>query len=222
MKLAVLFSGGKDSTYALHLAKKYETVICLISIVSKNPDSYMFHTPNIEWVKLQAKKLGLPIIIKETLGNKEEELEELKQAINEAKQKYGVKGIVSGAVESVYQATRLQKISDELKIECFNPLWQKNQLELLNEIVDLGFEVIIGSVAAHPFDESWLGKKIDKKTIKELELLKEKIKINPAGEGGEYESFVLNSPDFSEKINIKKAKKTFQKNSGIYLIEEAQ
>ncbi len=87
MKLGVLFSGGKDSTLALHLAAEKEQVACLITLVSRNPESYMFHTPNIEVTVLQAEALGLPMVSVETEGKKEEELADLERAIAEAKSK---------------------------------------------------------------------------------------------------------------------------------------
>jgi diphthine-ammonia ligase len=203
MKLAVLFSGGKDSAYATYLAKKYGyKVVCLISIISKNKESYMFHTPSITKVKKQAAIMGIPIETYETSGKKESELKDLEKAIVIAKKRYGINGIVTGAVESVYQSTRIQKICNKLKLECFNPLWQRNQIELLEELLKNKFEVIITGVFAYPLTKDWLGKKVDLKFIEEIKILSEKYKINPAGEGGEYESFVLNCPLFTHRLNV--------------------
>jgi asparagine synthase (glutamine-hydrolysing) len=203
IKLGALFSGGKDSTYAVYLAKKlgYE-VVCLISIFSENLHSYMFHTPSISKVEKQAEVMEIPLIIQKTRGEKEKELIDLEKAIFLAKEKYGIQGIVTGAVESVYQATRVQKICDKLGLECFNPLWQKNQIELLEELVKNKFKVIITGIAAYPFDEKWLGREINKKFIEDIKELERKYKINPAGEGGEFESFVLNCPLFSKELEI--------------------
>lgn len=132
MKLGVLFSGGKDSTFAAWLAKKngYE-IACLISIISENKESYMFHTPSVSKTEKQAEAMEIPIIIRKTKGEKEKELNDLKKAIKKAKEKFKIEGIVTGAVESVYQASRIQKICNELNLECFNPLWQMDQIELL-------------------------------------------------------------------------------------------
>ena len=203
MKLGVLFSGGKDSTFAAYIAKKegYE-LTCLISIFSSNPDSYMFHTPSISKVIKQAEVMEIPIIVKETKGEEEKELDDLEEAIKEAVEKFQIEGVITGAVESVYQDSRVQKICSKLGIECFNPLWQKDQFELLNDLIENKFEVIITGVAAYPLDEDWLGRKIDRVFISNMEELNSKFKINPAGEGGEFESLVLNCPLFKRKLNI--------------------
>jgi len=203
MKLGILFSGGKDSTYSAFLAKKqgYE-LVCLISLISKNQDSYMFHTSAINLVKKQAELIGLPIIQEETKGEKEKELIDLKKAIKKAVEKYKINGITTGALKSVYQASRIQKICDELNIKCINPLWQKNQIELLNELIKNDFEIILSAVAAYPLDSLWVGRKIDKNFINEIEKLSKKYEINPAGEGGEFESLVINCPLFKSKLDV--------------------
>lgn len=214
MKLGILFSGGKDSTYAMYLAKKLgHEIVCLISIYSKNQDSFMFHTPTINLTKKQAKLIKLPIVVKKTKGEKEIELKDLESSIKSVIKKHKIHGIVTGAVESVYQSSRIQKICNKLKIECFNPLWQKNQIELLEELVKNKFEIIIVGVGAFPFDKKWIGKKIDKKFIEEIRKLNIKYKINPAGEGGEFESLVLNCPMFNKKLDVKLKNVVGEKNS---------
>ncbi|MBI5697815.1 MAG: TIGR00289 family protein [Thaumarchaeota archaeon] len=222
MKLGVLFSGGKDSTYALF--KTLKEAVCLISVISKNKESYMFHTPNIEITKLQAKAIGLPLIQKITEGRKEEELEDLKEVIEEAKEKFKIEGIVTGAVESVYQSSRVQKICDELSLKCINPLWKKDQEELLKEEIESGFEIIVTGVYAEGFDESWLGRSIDKKTLEELILLKEKFGINIVFEGGEAETLVVDCPLFKKRIRIIEAEKLWDEKtmSGTFVIKQAR
>lgn len=203
MKTAVLFSGGKDSTYAAYLAKKNGCDIsCLITIFSKNPYSYMFHTPSIKKVEKQAEVMKIPLIIQETEGEKERELEDLKIAIKRAVKEYGVNGIITGAVESVYQASRIQKICDELGLKCLNPLWKKNQIELLKDLIKDNFKIIIIGVFAYPLDGSWLGKIIDKKFLDDVKKLNEEYNISPAGEGGEFETYVLDCPLFERPLDI--------------------
>jgi len=222
MRLGVLFSGGKDSTLALMKAMQSNEVVCLITAVSKNPESYMFHTPNIELTKLQAEAIGLPLIQKVTEGVKEEELKDLKEAIKKSKEKFGIEGIVTGAIASNYQKSRIQKICDDLKLKCINPLWGMDQKKVLEELVKNKFEVIIVGVFAKIFDESWLGRKIDEKTVEELLKLEKKEKINPAGEGGEIETLVLNAPFFKKRLKIIKTEKIMEKDSGILKIKRAE
>jgi diphthine-ammonia ligase len=204
MKVASLFSGGKDSAYSAYLAKQNgNELVCLITIESQNPDSYMFHTPSISKTKAQAKAMEVPLIIHKTKGIKEEELKDLEDAIQKAKDEYKIEAIVTGALHSVYQATRIQKICDKLNLECINPLWHKDEIEYLNELIENKFKIIVTAVAAYPLDKSWLGREINEQFVKEVTELKEKYKIHPAGEGGEFETFVLDCPLFKKPLEVK-------------------
>ena len=214
MKLAVLFSGGKDSCYAAYLMQQRgHELVCLITIFSKNKESYMFHTPSIEKTKKQAEVMDLPILTHKSKGKKEAELKDLKKAIRNAIREYKIDGIVTGALHSVYQTTRIQKICDELGVQCLNPLWHKDEIKYLSELINNGFKVIITGVAAYPLDENWLGREINHSFINEVISLKEKYKIHPAGEGGEFETFVLDCPLFKRPLKIKDNKISGEKNS---------
>lgn len=203
MKLGILFSGGKDSTYATYLAKKkgYE-IKCLIIIISKNKGSFMFHTPSIIQVKKQSEVMKIPLVIVNTRGEKEKELLDLEKAIIIAIKKYKIEGIVTGAVESVYQTTRIQEICNKLNIKCFNPLWQKDQFELLKDLIENKFNAIVIGVFAEGLNKKWLGRRINKKFVNDIKKVSEKFGISVSGEGGEFESFVLNCPLFKRKLKI--------------------
>jgi diphthine-ammonia ligase len=204
MKLALLLSGGKDSVYSGYIAKKAgNELACAITMISKNKDSFMFHTPSIEKTKKQAEVMGIPFVAHETSGIKEEELEDLEDALILAKKDYHITGIVTGAIKSVYQASRIQKIADKLNLKCFNPLWKSSEIEYLQELIDNDFKVIIVGVFAYPLDKSWLGREIDSEFIKEVKDLEDKYDIHPAGEGGEFETFVLNCPLFKHELKVK-------------------
>jgi len=222
MRLGVLFSGGKDSTLALHLAAEKEEVVCLITILSKNKESYMFHTPNIDITALQAEALGLPQITKTTEGEKEKELSDLEDAIAEAARKFQIEGVVTGAVESVYQAERVQRICNRLGLWCFNPLWKHDQKALLEELLKKQFKVIISGVFAYPLDEKWLGKQIDTQLIDRLVDLQQKYGMSPSGEGGEIETTVLDAPLFKKKIDVLDYSIEAKGNSGVFRIKQAR
>ncbi len=222
MRLGVLFSGGKDSTLALHLAAEKEKVACLITVVSKNPESYMFHTPNIDVTTLQAEALELPLVSVVTEGRKEEELADLEKAIAEAKSRFDIEGVVTGAVESVYQASRVQRICNRLDLWSFNPLWKHDQKALLETLVTKHFQVVISGIFAYPLDEKWLGKRIDSELIAKLVELQAEYGISPSGEGGEIETTVLDAPLFKKRIEIIDSAVAAKGNSGVYIIKQAR
>ncbi len=199
MKSAVLFSGGKDSCYALFKAKDVE---CLISLKSED-DSYMFHYPNIELVKEQAKLIAIPLIYKIT--NNKDELKDLKECLKLAIKKYKIKEVYSGALASNFQRKKIKKICDELKLSSINPLWHVDPVKYLKDLIKNNFKVIITSVAAEGLNKDFLGKEINDDMIKKLIEINKKNKINIHGEGGEYETLVLNCPLFKKELKIKKA-----------------
>jgi diphthine-ammonia ligase len=222
MRLGVLFSGGKDSTLALHKAAEKAEVACLITLVSENKESYMFHTPNIDVTALQAEALNLPLIRQETEGKPEAELADLDAAIAQAIKRFKITGVVTGAVESVYQAARIQKICNRLNVWCVNPLWKRNQKALLEETVAEGYKTVISGVFAYPLDKEWLGKQIDSDLIGKLVALGEEYGLSPSGEGGEIETTVLAAPLFKKKIEVLDATVEAKGTSGVFRIKQAR
>ncbi|MBI4095971.1 MAG: TIGR00289 family protein [DPANN group archaeon] len=223
MKLASLYSGGKDSTYSMYEAgQQGHKVVVLVSMKSKNQASYMFHIPNIDLVKLQAKALGIPLIFRKTAGVKEEELADLRAAILEAKEKYKIEGVVSGAVASEYQRQRIAKICEELGLESVCPLWHREPEEYISEFLKDGFEAIFAGVASHGLTEKWLGRPFDSAALQELKELNQKFKIHISGEGGEYETLVVDGPIFKKKLVIEEAETLWRGDSGVYVVKKAK
>ena len=222
MKVAVLYSGGKDSTMAAYEAiQAGHEVKYLVSIFSDNPASYMFHVANIHITELAANASGIPLLKKTTKGIEEEELEDLIDVLSELKNK-GIEAIYSGALFSVYQKSRIDKICGDLGLKSCAPLWHRDPKEYMEEIIDLGFEVIITSVAAEGLDESWLGKKIDREVLGEIIELNKKYGIHIGFEGGEAETLVLDCPIFNKRIKIIESEKIWERDSGYFLIKEAE
>ncbi|MFC2163203.1 diphthine--ammonia ligase [Candidatus Altiarchaeota archaeon] len=222
VRLCVLFSGGKDSCMALHKSAEYHEVACLVSIISENPESYMYHTPNINVAELQAEAMGLPLIRKTSKGVKEEELGDLRDAICRARDEYGIEGVVTGAIESVYQAQRIQDICSQLDLWCFNPLWLADQEGLMRDVISSGFKAIISGAFAYPLGKEWLGRLIDDDALAELLELRTSFGISPSGEGGEIETTVLDAPFFHKYINIVEASPEWDGDSGVYRITRAE
>jgi predicted ATP pyrophosphatase (TIGR00289 family) len=219
MRVAVLATGGKDSVLALHhvLNEGYE-VACLVSMIPLREDSWMFHYPNIRLVDLFAAAVEIPLVKAETSGIKEKEVEDLKRLI----EKLDVDGLVSGAIASDYQKTRVDKICNQLRLERITPLWHKNPLGILREILDLKFDVIVTGVYAYGLDSKWLGRRIDQDAVDALIELNRKYGISLVGEGGEYETLVLNAPFFKKRIKVVEAEKVWENQSGYLMIKKAE
>jgi diphthine-ammonia ligase len=218
LRVAALISGGKDSALALWRAIKQGFEIrYLVTMIPRQEDSWMFHYPNIHLVDLFAEATEIPLVKGETSGVKEVELEDLKRLLG----KLDVEGVVSGAVSSDYQKTRIEKICEELHLVSVAPLWHEDPLKLLQEIIGQGFETIFVGVYAYGFDAEWLGRKIDQTTIDELVQLSRKYQISMVGEGGEYETLVLDAPFFKKKIKLLKVERVWEGQSGYLFAKEA-
>ncbi|MFY9982417.1 MAG: diphthine--ammonia ligase [Methanoregula sp.] len=221
MKLGVLCSGGKDSWFACYLAMQKEEVACLISVRSRNEESYMFHTPTTQLVPLQAEAAGLPLVTVETEGIEEAELGDLSRAISHAVEQYGIEGVVTGALLSVYQATRVQRICRDLDLWCFNPLWYTDPEIYMKELITSGFRAIITGVFAAPFSRDWLGREIDREALSGLQQYVRSHRITLTGEGGEYETLVLDAPVFTKKIVIQESEKEYANFRGFLRVRRA-
>ena len=222
MRLGVLCSGGKDSWYACHLAMQKEEVSCLITIRSENEESYLFHTPNTHLVPLQAAAAGLPLITAETAGIKEAELADLERAVSLARERYGIEGIVTGALQSVYQATRVQRVCHTLGLWCFNPLWYTEPDRYMQALIRAGFVVVVSGVASEPFTADWLGRQIDDLALADLRRYTARHRITLTGEGGEYETLVLDAPLFRKRIVIGDAEKEYAGFRGTLRVRSAR
>jgi diphthine-ammonia ligase len=222
MQLGVLCSGGKDSIYSCGMAMEREEVACLITVHAKNEESYLFHTPNVGLVRLQAEAAELPLVETESAGRKEEELADLGRALDLARERYGIEGVVTGAILSVYQASRIQRLCRERSLWCFNPLWHTDPEAYMQALIGQGYEVLVSGVFSEPFDASWLGKRIDDRAFALLKQYAGKYRITLTGEGGEYETFVADAPFFSKRIEVVRAETGYRNFRGVYRITDAR
>jgi len=132
-----------------------------------------------------------------------------------------IDGVISGALASEYQRTRIEKICYELKIKSFTPIWHKSQELILRDMVKFGFKIIIVGVFAQGFKESWLGRIIDETCINDLVKLQKKHGINIAGEGGEFETLVLDGPIFKKELVLDEVLKEWKRDSGILKVKKS-
>ncbi|HJT09456.1 MAG TPA: diphthine--ammonia ligase [Candidatus Nitrosotalea sp.] len=223
MKLAALYSGGKDSTFAVYKAKSEgHTIACLVTIFPKSEESHLLHHPNIAMTRLQAKSLDIPQISVSVDSDKTEiELDELKKALETAKEKFGIEGVVHGGIRSVFQKKHFEAACSSLGLGIVAPIWNVDEKNYLRELVKSGFCFIVTSVTSQGLDDSWLGKEISADDVEKLIAISSKFGSNASFEGGEAETFVIGCPLFSGHIKIIKSRKTWDGYRGRFEITEA-
>jgi len=210
-----LFSGGKDSAWALHRALERDLPVERLLTVHPEGDSYMYHVPATRLASLAAESVGIPLVDVEpddfgaadatdAGAQGDAELEPLAAALREidAELPEGVTGITVGAVESEFQASRVERLADELGIDVFAPLWHRHPRTLAEEMLDAGFEISIVQVAAAGLDESWLGRRLDADALADLAALNEEYGVHVLGEGGEFETLVTDGPHMDRPIEL--------------------
>ena len=217
MKLAALISGGKDSSFAIYRAmQEGHTVTDLVTIKPESEDSYMFHSANIHLTELISQACGIPLTSRPSSGKKEQELDDLQDALRSVK----VDGVVAGAIASEYQASRVRRICDDLGLTMYAPLWHREPEGLLREMIRC-MDIRMVKVAALGLDESWLGRRFDERLVEELKALSRKYRIHMAGEGGEYETLVLDAPYYKKRINLLKTRNIWMGDYGIMKVIRA-
>lgn len=224
MKLAALFSGGKDSMYSIFHAKNSgHDIQCLLTAFPKSPNSHLLHYENIALTTLQSKSMRIPLMRKVSdsdLPNSEILL--LKNLLQEAKKRFQINGLVHGGIASKFQKDTFKKICDELDLSLLSPIWEIDSKTYMNTLIASDFEFMITSVTSEGLDDSWLGKIISYSDLHTLETLSKKFGFNLNFEGGEAETFIVNCPLFELPIKITKFKKFWDGYRGRFEILEAK
>ena len=224
MKLACLFSGGKDSTYAIHLAKKQgHDVVCLLSIFTKSEESHLLHHPNLKWTKLQSESMKIPqLTIISNSDETEDELIVMEKLLQNAKEQFQIDGLVHGGIKSKFQKEKFESLCLKLNLVSIAPLWGTDPNEYMNELLDSNFHFMMITVSSDGLDEQWLGKLILKSDIDILNNLSNKFGFNLNFEGGESETFVIDCPLFSNPIKINEFTKNWDGYRGRFEIVDAE
>ena len=224
MKLACLFSGGKDSTYAIHLAKKQgHDIVCLLSIFPKSDESHLLHHPNLKWTKLQSESMKIPqLTIHSNSDETKDEIIAMETLLQNAKKEFHIDGLVHGGIKSKFQKEKFETLCLKLNLISIAPLWETNPKEYMNELIDSNFHFMMITVSSDGLDEQWLGKLILKSDIILLNNLSKKFGFNLNFEGGESETFVINCPLFSHSIKINQFTKNWDGYRGRFEIVDAE
>ena len=223
MKLGSLFSGGKDSTYAIYVAQKQgHEIVCLLSAFTKSEESHLLHHPNLKWTKLQSESMHIPqLTIHSNSDETADELSALEVLLHDAKEKFHIEGLVHGGIKSQFQKEKFESLCSKLKLTAVTPLWNIEPEQYMNDLLDANFDFIMTTVSSDGLDDIWLGKQISKSDIDILKHLSNKFGFNLNFEGGEAETFVVNCPLFSNLIKIKESKKIWDGYRGRFEIVDA-
>jgi len=225
VRVAILASGGKDSSYAAWWAtlQGWE-VVALVTMGVRGSDSLMFQLQNTSIAGLQAASMGVPWLPVITKGEEVSEIYDLEEAVSGHHsvddsfrvmwpdsfeqpenlelhhEKMVLDGLVVGALRSDYQKTNIEMMCERLEIRSFCPLWHKGPSEHMKSLLDHGFDVVFTSVSCEGMDESWLGSTLDESSLERLEALADSYRFNLDGEGGEFETIVTNGPHLDKAI----------------------
>lgn len=218
-KIVALISGGKDSTYNMIRCKQEgHEIVCLANLYPSTGteiDSHMYQSVGHECIETIAQVMQLPLYRKEIKGksielkmeyekNENDEIEDLYILLKTIRKHHpDITAVSVGAIESTYQKNRVEHVCQRPDISllplCY--LWKRNQEELLEEMFENEIEAITVKVASCGLNETHLGKNLQE-LFPILKKLNEKYESNICGEGGEYESLVVNCPLYHESLII--------------------
>jgi ABC transporter with metal-binding/Fe-S-binding domain ATP-binding protein len=210
-----LFSGGKDSSWAVYQALEQGLPLRSLLTVHAPPASYMYHVPATQLCSLAAEAMALPLIevqyagpdpaiATDAAGQGDAELTAVEDALHSYDDACDgcLAGVTAGAIASQFQTDRIRTMCDRLEIDLFAPLWQEDPERLGRAMIDAGFDIRIIQVAAAGLDAGWLGRRLDHAALDELLVLAAEVGLHPLGEGGEYETLVVDAPHMARPIRI--------------------
>jgi len=219
VQVAALYSGGKDSTYAVYVAlQRGWEVVRLVSVLPQDPASILYHVPNLHVVPLLAQAMEIPLAQERAGTGEDAELEALRRALVPL----DVDGVLVGAIASDYQHSRVNAVAHDLGLRVFAPLWRLDQARLLQDYLDAGFEAVFTSVSAAGLGREWLGRRLDRTAADELLELHRRVGLSPCGEGGEFENLVTFSPMFSRKLEIVRGEPRWDGSAGVLEVRESR
>lgn len=203
---AALCSGGKDSILAILEAKEADLPIDRLVTVDAPHGSYLYHapatavTPTIaaRW-EIDCERLTLEAAGSDSAGARDVEAEPLIDWATTT----DARGIVTGVIASTYQRDLLADLCADNDLDLYAPLWGWSGRDVLETLLDQGVAADIVAVAAAGLDRTWLGRRLDRAAVDALYQLADRHGLHPAGEGGEFETLVVDAPGFAGPIRYR-------------------
>lgn len=200
MELSALVSGGKDSIYAAHLAEIQGWAVDeLVTVRPADPESMMFHTPNLHLVELQAAAWGK----KFRAVDQSDRGEPADARTLEAALTGGSEWVSAGAIASSYQWARLHRAAFRTGRRVYAPLWGKAAGNVVREEIAAGLDIRLVHLSAEPLGPDLAGARLDLARLGDLERRSAAQRpLHVAGEGGEFETLVVDAPFFRQRIEL--------------------
>ena len=174
-------------------------VVANITVDVQGEDSMMFQIPGTNIVEHQSKSSEIKSYKVCVTGIPDKEVDELESYLQNTDLEYDA--VVTGAIRSDYQKTRIERMCERLGKISFTPIWHNDSLSHLESLCNEGFKVIISSVSCEGLTKEWIGKEINTDNLLHLKDLSKKYGFNVDGEGGEYETIVIDAPHFKNEIH---------------------
>ena len=218
MKIAISWSGGMESALVCHkIIKQGYDVAYLVVFITETWPAFC-HPLSI--MDLQARALEIPLL---KLEVKEPYEQSYREAISHLIEKEGIEGIITGDIYVVddLHGRWMYKVTEGLDIFVIMPLWNQDTNKVLNEETSSGFRSIFTCLGKQWFTEEWLGRELNKDSVKDLRALAKKSGMDPCGENGEYHTMTIDGPIFKEMIEISKFSKEKHDNRLFIRISES-
>lgn len=191
------WSGGKDCCLALHRYRKNNPgkVIVLLTMLKRENNQTYGHFINEQILKRQAESMGLEIHF--GYSNTDDYEEKWCTKIEKLKT-LGVKTAVFGDIDLDEHYIWINRVMEKMNLKMEMPLWKENRLDLVNEVVDIGYKIKIISVRNEKCPTKYLGNELDKNIIAKLA----DESIDPSAEGGEFHTLVIDGPIFKRILEV--------------------
>ncbi len=200
MKVAVFWSGGKDSCMACYLAKQQgHEVAFLMNLLQEDGRRTVGHFLDANLINIQSHLAGIPLLQRKVSGTTYSA--EFKSMIAEARHS-GVRGIVFGDIETRVHREWLETTCHVAGVEPLFPLWEIDRQKIIGDMVSAGFQAVIVATRGNIMGQEWLGRNINEEFVKDVLELQKTIPVDLCGEGGEYHTLATAGPLFSQRIKI--------------------
>lgn len=212
MDVAVLYSGGKDSAFAIQRAiDKGWNIKYLVSVKPTRKDCFLFHYATVEQTRDLAKMLGIPhFYLKCKVADPMKEAAIVKDIVEKNQKNMKIDAVVLGGTG--LQETQLMSIQNALmplKVDAFASHAGEEHDIVMEEMLKSGYEILITQIASDGLKD-WLGKRITKENFSQLKKDSIKYGFHIGFEGGYADTLVTDCPIFPKRLVIEDMSITYE------------